>query len=249
MTSELPSNILGYLKNTTVKKDNAKKFIQLIDGTKFGEYITVPSGVGELKIIRYKNEIIRAVIRLNRDALHRSTIAKIETAGQWPTGTNGHLTTSQKTSGVKFSRKPTDSEKQDIRELMKAKSSKLSIDVDHSLPDESTGSPERRYIVVHDRRYSRINGSRTAITEEGTIGNNGGFSILATKCEKRAGFCVADIMGGFLGCTPGLLTCSITGPVAPGCAVALLAICAPEAALVAVSGNCSYIVKNCEVDI
>lgn len=244
LESSVVHRLINTERNLQLNRKNAKKRIILANDSIIGETIRIPTEIGNLDIILEGSQPAQATISLQRNHLHNSTLARIESILDWPVETKGYLKSNRTENGVRFARTVSGNEDSKLRRVAELDSRVASMGVEYPLPGTSRNRPTVTYYAAQGSKYFVIDSSLENVVEQRSF-NPQGPSIMLTKCQSMAGACLGDILMAFPGCGVSFAACGLTGPVTVACVVAVLAICGPNAGLVAVSGNCSYIANNC----
>ena len=242
--SDLVERLVENLKNAKIMVSKAKKHKIVVGEKEIGYTITVPTGVGELKLIFEQGTLVQANITLKRDRLHRSIEAKIESVRDWPENTKGHLRSVKNSEEVTFFRTISERENEKIRSLVKVQRDRASIVANYALPNTKKGKAENTYRVLQKKQYYILNNSASKVVETGEVLEKNNFTVL-DDCTDKAALCLLDIGMALPHCGAASMACGITGPVTAACVVAVLGICGPDVALVTISGNCTYVANNC----
>lgn len=167
---------------------------------------------------------------------------KVSAKVGWPEGTSGFLVLHDPSDEPTFTRSVTDEERRKLTALTGEDGAPVSIGAKATPRGSGAGATEGGYEVAYERKVYRID--RAIQTVESVEESSGDVSIQG-KCVNKGSLCLIDIAMASPHCTLAGMACSITGPASLGCLTAVASFCLPNIALIYVSGNCSYVVKNC----
>lgn len=238
--------VLADIGDTEFRNDAATRIDVYLDDSQIGHSFKLPIQEGVLSVTYADSSLLKAAILLDRKS-GRNTRRLSRNIG-WPDGTEAMLAYSKSLESTIFVRTVTDSERKRSLELIDRSEDPLTVE---AIRPRSNGSGEYR-VVYRDATYHLDQNlkhvERIERVEDGTGGASGGVSISGhgPGCVETGTHCLADILAAAPHFAAIGLGCSITGVASLGCLVIAADFLLPNVALIAVSGNCSWVVNNCQ---
>lgn len=236
--TQAADRLLETINNPDYYIDDSVRVNIYIDDVLAGYNIQVPTEYGSLEIVYNDSNITHARIVLNRENIPGSVRNKIISNINWPANVSGVLTYDLSSDTIKFQREVNNGEERRINNAINRSDTPVGIGA-----ESLVNSSNSYYVVKYTDEVYYINKDSFNIESKEKI-TSGGITIL-DSCGTKSSLCLIDIAMASPHCTVGSLACGISGPATVGCVVAMLSFCLPNVALVAVSGNCSYVAKNC----
>lgn len=173
----------------------------------------------------------------------------------WPAGTTGTLVTDGPDHGPLFHRDATEAEVARATALADEDSEFLAMVGLVPLSDDPTSGAVTvpgggAFVVAFEDATYVVDPAIEAVVRETTLESildvdTGVLSKLVSTCDSEAGVCAIDVIMAVPHCTLATVGCGLTGVGALGCFVLLLSLCAPDLALIGLSGACTYVATNC----
>lgn len=215
-----------------------------------GEYLShsirVATDVGVIEVIYTDNDILSVDTRLEPRNLDRSVEQSLSGKVGWPAGSAGYLRVNTESTAV-FTREVHSRERNAIQRLINERG----LDVDLDEPQTSiaaknplSDSQSAHLLVLTDDRKLIIDSGLDGLSQQVSIMDDHWDG----KCDMKLLACGYDVWAASGPCAIGVVACGATSVGAPACVLALMHTCLPNTWLVAVSGNCSYVVNNCEFE-
>jgi len=242
MTSTFGQQLTSLVNDPDTSIDEAKHVELRIDGERVSHTIEVPTDVGTLKVGYDGKTPITGVFDLERDALPRGRRKKLSAHVGWPEGTSGVLTLQDPSDRPTFARTATDEERRKLTALTDGDGDPVSVGATATPRGLGVGATEGGYEVTYQNEVYHVD---AAIETVESVESTSGQVSAQGECVDKGSLCLIDIVMASPHCTLAGVACSVTGPASLGCLTAVAGLCLPNVALVAVSGNCSYVVKNC----
>lgn len=237
----IANRLLAAVGNPDYDATQARRIDVYLDDQYFAHVFEITTAVGSLTLGYEASRLRHGELSVERDELSKRTRKHVSKHIDWPEETNGVLTLAEGQESILFARGVTDEERGELSTFVGEE--QIASAVGYQKP----GTNEAHYVVVTETsRYTVKRNLNKVESTDPLDGPSGGSDVgIQASCQEKASLCFIDIMMAYPHCATGAVACTITGPMTAACAAAVLAFCAPNVALVYLSGNCSYIANNC----
>ncbi|MFC6728641.1 hypothetical protein ACFQDG_08320 [Natronoarchaeum mannanilyticum] len=243
LDTEETQRILRSIDKSKIEMRDSSQIDIYIDEKQVGYSLKIPTENGTLSTTFVDSELKKAVVVLDRDSSNNTR--QLSRNLGWPDGTDALLAYEKSFGTTVFARSVTAAEKQQCLDLIGRSDDPVAIE---AIRPQKGGSGEYRVSYPDATYYLGHNINKIREKEEIESSSPGDITISGhgPGCVETGQHCLGDILASAPHFAAIGVGCSVTGLYSLGCIVIAADLLLPNVALIAVSGNCSWVVNNCQ---